>query len=197
MLFRSITVPKAGEKLKLLELAIKNLKHYKWTYEQRERKERLGITNHEKDSTDLLISLQEELQLNTLPLHIECFDNSNIQGSSPVAGMVCFKNGLPSKSDYRKFHIKTVEGIDDFASMKEVVYRRYKRIIDEGADFPQLIIIDGGKGQLNAANEAITALGLSGALTLVGLAKNKEEIFFINDMLISMFLDMKISINNI
>jgi excinuclease ABC subunit C len=95
--------------------------------------------------------------------------------------MVCFKNGLPSRNDYRKFHIKTVEGIDDFASMKEVVGRRYKRLIDEGVELPQLVIIDGGKGQLNAAAEAITSLGLSGALTLVGLAKNKEEIFFVND----------------
>ncbi len=176
-----ITIPKAGEKLKLLELAIKNLKHYKWTYEQRLRKELSGISDKDKDRKDLLISLQEELQLQAIPLHIECFDNSNIQGAHPVAGMVCFKDGIPSKQDYRKFHIKSVEGIDDFASMKEVVGRRYKRLMEENAPLPQLVIIDGGKGQLNAAAEAIAELELSGSLTLVGLAKNKEEIFFVGD----------------
>jgi excinuclease ABC subunit C len=125
--------------------------------------------------------LQKDLHLPSLPLHIECFDNSNLQGTNPVAAMVCFRNGQPSKKDYRHYKIKTVEGIDDFASMKEVVYRRYKRLLEENATIPSLIVIDGGKGQLSAANESIIALGLAGKTTLVGLAKNKEEIFFIGD----------------
>lgn len=114
-------------------------------------------------------------------MHIECFDNSNFQGSYPVSAMVCFKNGEPSKKDYRHFNVKTVEGINDFATMKEVVYRRYKRLKEEKQDFPQLVIIDGGKGQLSAAMEAIRELELVGSTTLVGLAKNEEEIFFSGD----------------
>jgi excinuclease ABC subunit C len=125
--------------------------------------------------------LQRDLQLPQLPVHIECFDNSNFQGSYPVSAMVCFKNGEPSKKDYRHFNIKTVKGINDFASMKEAVYRRYKRLADEKASFPQLVIIDGGKGQLSSAIEAITELGLVGQMTLVGLAKNEEELFFSGD----------------
>jgi excinuclease ABC subunit C len=114
-------------------------------------------------------------------VHIECFDNSNFQGSYPVSAMVCFRNGEPSKKDYRLFNIKTVEGINDFASMKEAVYRRYKRLKDESGFLPQLVIIDGGKGQLNAAQQAIEELGLQGLMTLIGLAKNEEEIFFVGD----------------
>ena len=116
-----------------------------------------------------------------VPVHIECFDNSNFQGSFPVSAMVCFKNGEPSKKDYRHFNVKTVEGINDFATMKEAVYRRYKRLKEEGEPLPQLVIIDGGKGQLSAANEAIEELHLKGKMTLVGLAKNEEEIFFVGD----------------
>ena len=116
-----------------------------------------------------------------LPVHIECFDNSNFQGSYPVSAMVCFKNGLPSKNDYRKFNVKTVEGINDFATMAEVVYRRYKRLIEEKEPLPQLIIIDGGKGQLSAAMESINKVGLNSKTTVVGLAKNEEEIFFPGD----------------
>jgi excinuclease ABC subunit C len=116
-----------------------------------------------------------------LPVHIECFDNSNFQGSFPVSACVCFKNGLPSKNDYRKFNVKTVSGINDFASMKEAVYRHYKRFVDEKKPLPQLVIIDGGKGQLSSALESIAALGLQGKLTLIGLAKNEEELFFAND----------------
>ena len=115
------------------------------------------------------------------PIHIECFDNSNFQGSFPVSACVCFKNGLPSKNDYRKFNVKTVDGINDFATMKEAVYRHYKRGVDEKRDLPQLTIIDGGKGQLSAALEAVAQLGLQGKLTLIGLAKNEEELFFAND----------------
>jgi len=116
-----------------------------------------------------------------MPTHIECFDNSNFQGSFPVSAMVCFKDGMPSKKDYRHFNVKTVEGINDFATMKEVVYRRYKRVQESGDPMPQLIVIDGGKGQLSAALESIEALGLTGSTTLVGLAKNEEEIFFAGD----------------
>jgi len=119
--------------------------------------------------------------LQELPAHIECFDNSNFQGSYPVSAMVCFKNGEPSKKDYRHFNVKTVEGINDFATMKEAVYRRYKRLKEEEHPFPQLVIIDGGKGQLSAALEAIKELSVEGRTTLVGLAKNEEEIFFSGD----------------
>jgi len=128
-----------------------------------------------------LLQLQQELHLQQVPLHIECFDNSNFQGSYPVAAMVCFKNGEPSKKDYRHFNIKTVAGINDFASMKEVVFRRYKRLTDENQPLPQLVIIDGGKGQLSSAMESIRELNLENKMTVVGLAKNVEEIFFTGD----------------
>jgi excinuclease ABC subunit C len=121
------------------------------------------------------------MQLMETPLHIECFDNSNIQGSYPVSAMVCFRDGVPSKKDYRHYNVKTVEGINDFATMKEVVYRRYSRLLREEQPFPQLVIIDGGKGQLNAAMESIIDLELAGTITVVGLAKNEEEIFFTGD----------------
>jgi excinuclease ABC subunit C len=139
---------------------------------------------HQKTIDDhklILRNLRDELKLKVTPLHIECFDNSNFQGNFPVAAMVCFKDGQPSKKDYRHYHIKTVEGINDFASMKEVVYRRYKRVLDEGLPIPQLIIIDGGKGQLSSAMESIRQLGLIGKTTVVGLAKNIEEIFYPGD----------------
>jgi len=125
--------------------------------------------------------VQEDLQLQSVPRHIECFDNSHFQGSYPVSAMVCFKNGKPSPKDYRQFHIRTVVGINDFASMHEAVTRRYQRLLNEGGSLPQLVIIDGGKGQLNAAQQAIHELGLSGKMTLVGLAKNVEELFFSGD----------------
>jgi excinuclease ABC subunit C len=123
----------------------------------------------------------EDLQLSELPVHIECFDNSNFQGSYPVSAMVCFRDGVESKKDYRHFNVRTVEGINDFATMKEVVHRRYRRLLDEGQSFPQLVIIDGGKGQLGAAMESVTELGLAGMMTVVGLAKNEEELFFPGD----------------
>lgn len=127
------------------------------------------------------MQLKNDLHLSSLPTQIECFDNSNFQGSFPVAAMVYFKNGLPDKNEYRRFNIKTVSGINDFASMKEIVGRRYKRLVKEEIPFPQLIIIDGGKGQLNAAVEALQELDLIGKTTVVGLAKNEEEIFFPGD----------------
>lgn len=173
----TITVPKSGDKKKLLELSEKNAGYF---IEELKQNERLR-TGRQTDQTRLLEQLQEDLQLPELPTHIECFDNSNFQGSFPVSAMVCFRNGVPSKKDYRHFNVKTVEGINDFATMKEAVSRRYKRLAAEKADFPQLVIIDGGKGQLGAALEAIQELGLTGSTTLIGLAKNEEEIFFAGD----------------
>lgn len=173
-----ITVPRSGDKKKLLELAEKNVQYFIDNLRSKERL-KLGVKN--ADKYNLLLGMKDDLQLPAVPLHIECFDNSNFQGSFPVSAMVCFRNGEPSKKDYRKFNVKTVEGINDFASMKEAVFRRYKRLKEEGSPLPQLVIIDGGKGQLGAANEAIGELGLQGQLTLVGLAKNVEEIFFIGD----------------
>jgi excinuclease ABC subunit C len=125
--------------------------------------------------------LKEDLQLPELPVQIECFDNSNFQGSFAVSAMVCFRNGSPSKKDYRHFNVKTVQGINDFATMKEVVSRRYSRLLKEGQPLPQLVIIDGGKGQLHAALESLKELQLTGKLTMIGLAKNEEEIFFAAD----------------
>lgn len=173
-----ITVPRGGDRKKLLELSQKNAAYH--IAEQRKR-ERLQLDKKVVDTEKLLLELQQDLQLSSLPVHIECFDNSNFQGSYPVSAMVCFKNAEPSKKDYRKFNIETVQGINDFASMKEAVYRRYKRQQAEQQPLPQLVIIDGGKGQLSAAMEAITELGLQGSLTLVGLAKNQEELFFTGD----------------
>ncbi len=174
-----ITVPKAGEKKKLLELSQKNAAIF---FEEYKRKKALQLLDRKKENNlRILEQLQKDLHLPQLPLHIECFDNSNFQGSYPVSAMVCFKNGEPSKNDYRKFNIKTVQGINDFASMKEVVMRRYKRLTEEGEPLPQLVIIDGGKGQLSSAMESIKVLQLENKMTVVGLAKNVEEIFFTGD----------------
>jgi excinuclease ABC subunit C len=175
----AITVPKSGDKKKLLELSEKNARHF---IDEIKNKERLQLNIKSTTAHEVLIKLQQQLHLQQLPLHIECFDNSNFQGSYPVSAMVCFKNGEPSKKDYRRFNVKTVEGINDFATMKEAVGRRYKRLKEENQLFPQLVIIDGGKGQLGAAADAINELGLDGGMTLVGLAKNEEEIFFTGDM---------------
>ena len=173
-----ITVPKGGDKRKLLELSQRNVNYF---IEDVKQKERLQLAAKNMDKMKLLEDVQRDLQLPELPIHIECFDNSNFQGSFPVSAMVCFKNGSPSKKDYRHFNIKTVEGINDFASMKETVFRRYKRLLEEEHSFPQLIIIDGGKGQLNAAVEALDALNARGKAVTVGLAKNEEEIFYPGD----------------
>ncbi|MCX6208477.1 MAG: excinuclease ABC subunit UvrC [Bacteroidetes bacterium] len=173
------TIPKAGDKKKLLELSLKNVDYFK---EEIRKRRMLHLEKKtDEDVRQVLLELQQNLQLKNLPVHIECFDNSNFQGSFPVSACVCFKNGLPSKNDYRKFNVKTVSGINDFASMKEAVYRHYKRFVDEKKSLPQLVIIDGGKGQLSSALESIAALGLQGKLTLIGLAKNEEELFFAND----------------
>jgi excinuclease ABC subunit C len=171
------TVPKGGDKKKLLELSQKNVQYF---IDSLKSKERLQL-GRGSDKSEILIQIKEDLQLGAVPEHIECFDNSNLHGSYPVSAMVCFKDGEPSKKDFRVFKVKTVEGINDFATMKEVVYRRYKRLKEEIQPFPNLVIIDGGKGQLSAAQEAIDELGLVGQMTLVGLAKNEEELFFVGD----------------
>lgn len=174
-----ITVPKAGDKKKLLELSRKNVNYFQ---EELRRKKTLHLEGKSAEEVrQVLFRLMEDLQLPDLPVHIECFDNSNFQGAFPVSAMVCFKEGVASKKDYRHFNVKTVEGINDFATMKEVVTRRYKRLKDEQSPLPQLVIIDGGKGQLGAAMEAIRELELTGSMTLVGLAKNEEELFFPGD----------------
>ncbi len=175
----TITVPKLGDKKKLLELSIKNVTYFTRELQLKKILQLEGKTDSEKKF--VLTELQSYLHLQEAPTHIECFDNSNFQGSFPVSAMVCFKDGVPSKKDYRHFNVKTVEGINDFATMKEVVYRRYKRVMESGDPMPQLIVIDGGKGQLSAALESIEALGLTGSTTLVGLAKNEEELFFAGD----------------
>ncbi len=172
-----ITVPKGGDKLKLIELSQKNVYHFR---EELRRQKILHLEQSNEAQHKVLYELQQQLGLQELPVHIECFDNSNFQGSYPVSAMVCFRNGLASKKDYRHFNVKTVTGINDFATMKEVVFRRYKRLVIEEQPLPQLVIIDGGKGQLSAAMESIHALNLEGKLTVIGLAKNEEEIFFPN-----------------
>ena len=174
-----VTLPKAGDKKKLLDLSEKNVNYFK---EELRRKKMLQLEGKsDSEKIKALVQLQKDLQLPAVPIHIECFDNSNFQGSYPVSAMVYFKNGLPDKNNYRKFNVKTVEGINDFATMKEVVLRRYKRLVLENQPLPQLIIIDGGKGQLNAAVESINELGQQGKTSLIGLAKNEEEIFFPGD----------------
>jgi excinuclease ABC subunit C len=173
------TIPRGGDKKKLLELSEKNVNYFK---EEMKRKKVLHLEGKtETEKKEVLVQLQDDLHLPALPRHIECFDNSNFQGSFPVAAMVYFKNGLPDKNEYRRFNIKTVTGINDFASMKEVVSRRYQRLLKEEAPLPELIIIDGGKGQLNAAVEGLEETGMIGKTTVVGLAKNEEEIFFPGD----------------
>ena len=174
-----VCAPKGGEKRKLIELSLKNASYYR---QEMERKDALHLSaKTPEEHQKALYDLMEDLQLPLLPVHIECFDNSNFQGSYPVSAMVCFKDGVESKADYRRFNVKTVKGINDFATMTEVVLRRFKRLQEEKKSLPQLVIIDGGKGQLSAALEAIEQLGLTGSMTLVGLAKQTEEIFFAGD----------------
>ncbi len=183
----TLHVPQRGDKLRLIELSERNAKFF-----MRDRQKQLEQTNPEAATQRLLETAQEDLRLTALPIHIECFDNSNIQGSHPASACVVFKKGKPAKSDYRKFNIKTVTGPDDFASMREVVYRRYKRLSEEGQPLPQLIIIDGGKGQLSHAMEALEELGLRGDIAIIGIAKRLEEIFFPGDSL-PLFIDKRSS----
>ncbi|GAC1423246.1 MAG: excinuclease ABC subunit UvrC [Flavisolibacter sp.] len=173
-----VTLPRGGDKKKLLDLSEKNVRYF---IDEIKAKNRLQLGVKDANKYQVLLSIQNDLHLPSVPLHIECFDNSNFQGSYPVSALVCFRNGLPSKKDYRHFNVKTVSGINDFATMKEAVYRRYKRLTEEGQALPQLVIIDGGKGQLSAAQQAIESLNLNGKMTLVGLAKNEEELFFVGD----------------
>jgi len=164
--------PQIGEKKKLVELSLHNVKHYRLQLRKREMNR---VSEH--GGQDALLELQQALSLTALPNHIECFDNSNLQGTNAVSSCVVFKQGIPSKNDYRHFNVKTVVGPDDFSTMKEVVFRRYRRLLDEGTPLPQLIIIDGGKGQLSAAMESIEELGISEQVSVFGLAKRMEELF--------------------
>lgn len=177
------TIPARGEKLKLLELAERNAIYYK-----HEQKKRLLILKSENRTGKNLEKVKKDLHMPDLPEHIECFDNSNIQGTNPVASCVVFRNGKPSKRDYRHFNIKTVTGADDFSSMEEVVYRRYKRLMEEGQKLPQLVVIDGGKGQLSSAVKSLGALGLKEKITVIGIAKKLEEIYFPGDS-VPIYLD--------
>ena len=172
-----ITIPKIGEKRKLLELSIKNLDYFL----AQKRKMESERSNKQSPAERILTTLKNDLQMDVLPLHIETFDNSNIQGTDAVASCVVFKNAKPSKKDYRHFKIRSVVGPNDFASMEEIVFRRYRRMLDESEPLPQLVIIDGGKGQLSSAMKSIESLGLTGKFTVVGIAKKLEEIFFPGD----------------
>ncbi|WP_044400673.1 excinuclease ABC subunit UvrC [Lacinutrix sp. Hel_I_90] len=180
-----VSVPQLGDKKHILELSIRNAKYYRI-----ERFKQVKITDPDRHVKRIMAQMQKDLRLNEAPTHIECFDNSNIQGTNPVAACVVFKNGKPSKKDYRHFNIKTVVGPDDFASMEEVVYRRYKRLLEENEPLPQLIIIDGGKGQLSSALKSLDALGLRGTIAIIGIAKRLEELFYPNDP-IPLYLDKK------
>lgn len=170
----NVFMPKIGDKKKLIELSLKNALYYK-----KEKALLIGLNQDKKDR--VIRQLQQDLSLPDIPDHIECFDNSNIQGTNPVASMVCFINGKPAVKEYRHYHIKTVVGPDDFASMKEVVGRRYKRLLDEGKPMPKLVVIDGGKGQLSSAVEALKELGVYGQMPIIGIAKRLEEIYFPGD----------------
>ncbi|MEZ4809646.1 MAG: excinuclease ABC subunit UvrC [Allomuricauda sp.] len=180
-----ITLPKLGDKRRLLELSERNARFYR-----QDRLKQIKITDPDRHTKRLMAQMKADLRLSEEPTHIECFDNSNIQGSNPVAACVVFKNGKPSKKDYRHFNIKTVEGPDDFASMEEVVFRRYKRLLDEEEPLPQLIVIDGGKGQLSSALKSLEALGLRGKIAIIGIAKRLEEIYFPEDQ-VPLYLDKR------
>lgn len=171
-----ITVPAQGEKKKLIDLSLRNAK-----YMQLEKKKRQALNLTKSNKSIVLKKLQQDLHLKEIPIHIECFDNSNFQGSNPTASCVVFKKGLPSKKDYRHYNIKTVVGPDDYASMEEIVLRRYKRLLNEKKSLPQLIVIDGGKGQLSSAIKSLKELKVYGKIAIIGIAKRLEEIYFPND----------------
>jgi excinuclease ABC subunit C len=174
-----VTVPQRGDKKKLLELAENNIDYYI----KQKRRDEISHQKKVSPAERILTTLKKDLQMESIPLHIECFDNSNLQGTNPVSSCVVFKNAKPSNKDYRHFNVKTVEGPNDFASMEEVVYRRYKRLLDEGKSLPQLIIIDGGKGQLSSAVLSLEKLNILDKVTVIGIAKKLEEIFFPGDSL--------------
>ena len=180
-----VTVPQLGDKKQILDLSERNAK-----YQRLEQLKQIQIVDPERHTNRIMAQMQKDLRLTVEPRHIECFDNSNIQGTNPVSACVVFKDGKPSKKDYRHFNIKTVEGPNDFASMEEVVYRRYKRLLDENQSLPQLIIIDGGKGQLSSALKSIDDLGLRGKIAIIGIAKRLEELFYPGDS-VPLYLDKK------
>ncbi|MBC3758295.1 excinuclease ABC subunit UvrC [Hyunsoonleella sp. SJ7] len=180
-----VTVPKLGDKKHIVDLSLRNAKYYRM-----ERFKQMKIVDPDRHANRIMAQMKADLRLNEEPRHIECFDNSNIQGTNPVAACVVFKDGKPSKKDYRHFNIKTVEGPDDFASMEEVVFRRYRRLLEEEQPLPQLIIIDGGKGQLSSALKSLDALELRGKIAIIGIAKRLEELFYPNDP-IPLYLDKK------
>lgn len=180
-----ISVPKLGDKKKLLELSERNARFYR-----QDRFKQIMITDPDRHTKRIMAQMQQDLRLPEEPRHLECFDNSNIQGTNPVAACVVFRDGKPARKEYRHYHIKTVSGPDDYASMEEVVYRRYKRLLDEGESLPQLVIIDGGKGQLNAALKSLERLELRGTIAIIGIAKRLEEIYFPDDP-VPLYLDKK------
>ena len=180
-----ITVPKLGDKKSIIDLSHRNARYFR-----QEQFKQMRIVDPDRHVNRIMAQMKEDLRLSVEPRHIECFDNSNIQGTNPVAACVVFKNGKASKKDYRKFNIKTVEGPDDFASMEEVVFRRYKRLLNEEEPLPQLIIVDGGKGQLSSGVKALEALGLRGKIAIIGIAKRLEELYYPGDS-IPLYLDKK------
>jgi excinuclease ABC subunit C len=180
-----ITVPKLGDKKEILNLSERNAKYYRL-----DQLKQIKIVDPDRHTNRIMAQMQKDLRLSVAPRHIECFDNSNIQGTNPVSACVVFKDGKASKKDYRHFNIKTVEGANDFASMEEVVYRRYKMLLDEKESLPQLIIIDGGKGQLSSALKSLEDLGLRGKIAIIGIAKRLEELFYPDDP-IPLYLDKK------
>ena len=180
-----VTVPKQGDKKRIVDLSVRNAKYFR-----QERFKQIQIVDPDRHTNRIMAQMQKDLRLKEEPRHIECFDNSNIQGTHPVAACVVFKNGKADKKEYRHFNIKTVEGPDDYASMEEVVHRRYKRLVEEGRDLPQLVVIDGGKGQLSSALKSLDLLGLRGKIAMIGIAKRLEEIYYPGDP-IPMYLDKK------
>lgn len=180
-----VTVPQLGDKKKIVDLSLRNAKFYR-----QEQFKTIKIVDPDRHVKRLMAQMKADLRLDKEPVHIECFDNSNIQGTNPVAACVVFKNGKPSKKDYRNFNIKTVEGPDDFASMEEVVYRRYRRLLEEDEPLPQLVVVDGGKGQLSSGLKALDRLGLRGKITIIGIAKRLEELFYPNDP-VPLYLDKR------
>jgi len=180
-----ITIPKLGDKKSILDLSRRNAMYFRM-----DKLKQIKIVDPDRHANRIMAQMKADLRLSEEPRHIECFDNSNIQGTNPVAACVVFKNGKPSKKDYRNFNIKTVEGPDDFASMEEVVYRRYKRLVEEDQPLPHLIIIDGGKGQLSSALKSLDTLGLRGKIAIIGIAKRLEELFYPDDP-IPLYLDKK------
>ena len=181
----NITVPKLGDKKQLLDLSERNAKYYRL-----DQLKQMKIVDPDRHANRIMAQMKKDLRLSIEPRHIECFDNSNIQGTNPVSACVVFKDGKPSKKDYRHFNIKTVDGPNDFASMEEVVYRRYKRVMEENEPLPQLIVIDGGKGQLSSALKSLDDLGLRGKVAIIGIAKRLEEIYYPGDS-IPLYLDKK------